>query len=79
MFLFLFIVILISVVCSIFSMFRILVVFVFRIACSYWWCSGLVLVCFSSHFHVNESCVSCLRVFRAFLHVVIAYMCAMLN
>ena len=63
MFLVLFIIVLISVVCSIFSMFRILVCFVFSIACSYWWCIGLVLVCSASHFHVNESCVTCLRVF----------------
>ena len=37
------------------------------------------LVCFASHFHVNESCVSCCVCFRTFLQVVIAYMCAMLN
>ena len=34
---------------------------------------------FASHFHVDESYVSCLCVFRTFLHVIIAYMCAMLN
>ena len=29
---------------------------------------------------IDESCVSCLRVFRTFLHgVIIAYMCAMLK
>ena len=31
-------------------------------------------------FYVSESCVSCLCVFRTFLHgVIIAYMCAMLK
>ena len=49
------------------------------IACSCRWCLGLVLVYFASHFHVDESCVSCLCVFRTFLHVVIAYMCAVLK
>ena len=37
-------------------------------------------VYFVSHLYVDESCVSLFAcVFRTFLHVVIAYMCAMLN
>ena len=59
----LFIVVLVLVVYSIFSLFRILVMFCFfSIACSCKWCLGLVLVYFASHSHVNESIVSCLCV-----------------
>ena len=54
----LFIVVLVLVVCSIFSVFRILVVFFFCISCCYWLCLGLVSVYFVSHLYVDESCVS---------------------
>ena len=63
MFLFLFIAVLIPVVCSIFSMFRILVVFCFQYCIQLLVVFRFSLVCFTSHFHVNESCVSCLCVF----------------
>ena len=63
MFCVLFIVILVLVVCRLFSVFSILVMFCFSIGCSYWWYVGLVSVYFISHLYVDESCVSCLRVF----------------
>ena len=76
----LFIVVLVLVVCSIFSVFRILIVFcfsyfmqlleVFRFSFSLFRNRTFMLMS-----HVLVVCVC----FRTFLHVVIAYMCAMLN
>ena len=53
--------------------------FIFSITCSFRWCLGLVLVFFLHRTHMLMSLVLVVCVFRTFLHVVIAFMCAMLK